>query len=91
MSAFSKEQTVELDRLVNSAIQLGTRSANVYTVRTVADAIVAERERLAHIVETCRPFIDLGLDDPTGVKEEVPDFAATLRALGRAIRTGKHE
>ena len=55
------------------------------------EGVVAERERLAHIVETCTPFTDLGPDDPTGVKEEVPDLAATLQALGRAIRTGEHE
>lgn len=91
MSAFSEEQRNELDGCVNAAIQLSTRSANVYTTRALADAIVAERERLAHIVETCEPFTDLAPDDPTGTKAEVPDLAATLQALGRAIRTGEHE
>lgn len=91
MSAFSEEQRTELEAFVNSAVLLGTRSANVYTARAVADTIAAERERLAHIVETCAPFTDLGPDDPEGVKEEVPDLAATLQALGRAIRTGKHQ
>jgi hypothetical protein len=74
MSAFSEEQQKELEGCVNAASQLSTRSANVYTSRAVADAIVAERERLARIVETCAPFTDL---------------AATLQELGRYIRTGR--
>ena len=91
MSAFSEEQRKELEGCVNTANQLATRSANVYTTRTVADAIVAERERLAHIVETCEPITDLAGDHPAGVQDEIPDLEATLRALGRAIRIGHHE
>ena len=75
LSAFSEEQRKELEACVNAASQLSTRTANVYTSRGVADAIAAERERLAHILETCEPFTDL---------------AATLQALGRYGRTGRH-
>jgi hypothetical protein len=91
MSAFSEEQRKELEGCINTANQLATRSANVYTTRTVADAIVAERERLAHIVETCALITDPAADAPSGVQDEIPDLEATLRALGRAIRIGHHE
>ena len=74
LSTFSEEQRKELEACVNAASQLSTRTANVYTSRAVADAIAAERERLARIVETCEPFTD---------------FAATQQALGRYIRTGR--
>jgi hypothetical protein len=90
MSAFSDEQRKELEGCVNTANQLTTRSANVYTSRTVADAILAERERLARIVETCAPITDLAADPPSRDQNEIPDLTAMLRALGRAIRTGRH-
>jgi HAMP domain-containing protein len=91
MSTFSDEQRKELERCVNAANQLGTHSARVFTTRTVADAIVTERERLAHIVESCKPITDPAAGAPSGVKDEIPDLEATLRALGRAIRIGRHE
>jgi hypothetical protein len=91
MSTFSDEQRKELERCVNTANQLGTQSAKVFTTRTVADAIVTERERLARIVETCKPMAELAAGASSGVQDEISDLEATLRALGRAIRSGHHE
>ena len=95
MSEFNEAQRKEFEGFVNlainSTVQFITRSANTYTDSRIEAAIKRERERLAHIVETCEPISDFSDDDPAGLKGEVPDLAETLVALGKAIRTGHHD
>jgi hypothetical protein len=81
MSEFNADQRKELEGFINSAIEIGTRSASAYTNSRVKAAIEEERNRLANIFETCQPV----------TKDEAPDLGATLRKLGHAIRTGLHD
>ena len=91
MSELDAAQLAQISRLLEQAVKLAEDRSRMETEKIVERAIQVERERLAHIVETCEPFSDFAQDDPLHTKDEVEELGATLAALGRAIRTGRHE
>jgi hypothetical protein len=91
MSDLDAGQLAQISRYLEQAVKLAEDRSKAAAEKIVDAAILAERERLAHIVETCEPFSDFAQDDPLHTKDEVEELGATLAALGRAIRTGHHE